>query len=191
MVDVGRKHGTAGSNLIAYKFRCNVSFDSQFAAVHVFANGYILHFRSYNTLFGIIHLCTAFAFFCPIRQSDMFETQMIQRFVVTTFLAIFGCNGRKLLHITAGSNPFLSHSRQTFLQINLYRRIAERTASIVNIHRCIRSNHLFSVFDSDSRSQVDLLHTYTYERIHCSLHVGFLCMSICFFIFFHKLWFAK
>ena len=78
MVDVGRQNGTAFCNFLADEFRSDVGFNAQFAAVHVLADSHIFHFRRDDALFGIVHLRTAFSGFSPVRQGNVFETQMIQ-----------------------------------------------------------------------------------------------------------------
>ena len=78
MVDVGRKQGTSGGNLPAYKFRCDVCLYSQLRAVHVLANRYILHFRRDDALLGIVHLCAAFSLKGTVGQGDVLKAQRIE-----------------------------------------------------------------------------------------------------------------
>ena len=101
MVDVGRQYGTSGGNLVAHEFRCDVGVDAQFLAVHVLTDGYVLHFRCHDALFGVVHLRTAVAFLGTVRQGDVFKAQVIERVVVTAHLAIFRSDGRQLFHIAA------------------------------------------------------------------------------------------
>ena len=101
VIDVGRQHGAPGGNLVANELGRNVCVDAQFLAVHVFADGYIFHFRSDDTLLGIIHLRAALSCFCTVGQGDMFKAQMVERRVVAAHLSVFGGDGRKLFHIAS------------------------------------------------------------------------------------------
>ena len=78
MVDVGRKQGTSGGNLPAYKFRCDVCLYSQLRAVHVLANRHILHFRRDDALLSIVHLCAAFSLKGTVGQGDVLKAQRIE-----------------------------------------------------------------------------------------------------------------
>ena len=192
MVDVGRQNGTSGSYFVAYKFRSDVSIDTQFLAVHVFTDGNVFHFRSYDTLFGIIHLCAAMSCFGAIGESDMFEAQMVERLVVTAHLSVFRSNGRQLFHVTTSGNPAFTHTGKSFFQINGDGWVAERTAGVIDVDRCVRCHHFLTVYDGYGRSKVDFLHSYTDEREHLSLHVGFLGVRVGFiFFFFHVFWWVS
>ena len=159
--------------------------DAELLAVHVLADGYVFHFRSNDSLLGIIHLCTAFPCFGPVRQGDMFEAEMIERLVVTPHFTIFGCDRRQLFHITAGSNPGFTHTRQTFLQVNLHGRITEWSAGIIDVNGSIRCHYLFSVYDFNGWCQIYFLHSDPDEREKLSVHISFLPLCVCFLIVIH------
>ena len=89
MVDVGWQHSTSSCNLIAHKLWGDVALDAQFLAVHVFADGYIFHFRSDDASFGIRHLRDGFPLHGASWQLDMLKAQLIQRMVCQTLFSIF------------------------------------------------------------------------------------------------------
>ena len=60
MIDVGREDSTSGSDFIADKFGSDMCLNSQFLAIHILTNGYILHFLCYDALLSKKHLSFAF-----------------------------------------------------------------------------------------------------------------------------------
>ena len=162
--------------------------DTQFFTIHILTDSHIFHFRSYNTRFGIRHLCNRFSRFSPIRQCNMLKTQMIQTLVISAHLTIFGSNRRQLLHISTTCNPAFTHMRQAFLQINLHVRVTERTTCIIYINRSIGGSYLFTVYRSHGRSKVHFLHAYLYKRKHCTLYICLfpMCVRLIFFVIFHN-----
>ena len=59
VIDVRRDNGTSGSHLLAHKLRSDMRVDTQFLAVHVFADSHIFHLlRDYPSL-GESHLSLA------------------------------------------------------------------------------------------------------------------------------------
>ena len=114
MVDVGRQCGTSCCNLIPHKFRCDVSFYAQFLAVHVFANGNVLHFRGDNSFFGIVHLRNLLACFRTVGQGDMLKTERVEALVCQAHLAVFGTDCRQSFHFPL-LYPRFAEAGQTFL----------------------------------------------------------------------------
>ena len=180
MVDVGRQHGTSGGNLLTDEFRCDVGVDAQLLAVHVLADGDVLHFRGDDALLGIIHLRAALAFFGAVGQGDVFEAQVVEAVVVPAHLPVLGRDGVELLDIAASGNPAFTHTGKAFLQVDFHIGVAEGAAGVINVHRSIGGDDTFAVDNFYGRREVHLLHAYTDERIHGPLHIGFLCMCVCF-----------
>ena len=160
MVDVGRKQGTSGGNLPAYKFRCDVCLYSQLRAVHVLANRHILHFRRDDALFGIVHLCAAFSLKGAVGQGDVLKAQRVERPVVAAHAPVLRRYFGKLLHIAAFQYPRLAQTGQPFLQIHFDGRVAERSAGIIHIHFRIRSKYLFSINEVRTGHLLHLAHSY-------------------------------
>ena len=160
MVDVGRKQGTSGGNLLAYKFRCDVRLYSQLRAVHVLANRHILHFRRDDALFGIVHLCAAFSLKGAVGQGDVLKAQRVERPVVAAHAPVLRRYFGKLLHIAAFQYPRLAQTGQPFLQIHFDGRVAERSAGIIHIHFRIRSKYLFSINEVRTGHLLHLAHSY-------------------------------
>ena len=158
MVDVGRQNGTAFCNFLADEFRGDVGFNTQFAAVHVLADSHIFHFRRDDALFGIVHLRTAFAGFSPVRQGNVFETQMIQRMVVAAHPSVFGGDFRKLFYVAALDYPFFTQTGQTFFQVYFNIRITERSAGIIDIHVGIGSNDFLAVLEGGAGNLFHFAH---------------------------------
>lgn len=115
VVDVGRKQGASGSNLPAYKLRCDVCLYSQLCAVHVLANRHIFHFRRDDTLLGVVHLCAAFSLKSTVRQGDMLKTQRVERLVIAAHASILRRYFGKLFHIAALQYPWFAQAGQSFL----------------------------------------------------------------------------
>ena len=57
MLDVCRNHSSSFSYFLTYKCRCDVCLDAQLLAVHVLADGNILHLLRDDALLGEVHLC--------------------------------------------------------------------------------------------------------------------------------------
>ena len=76
MIDVGRQHCTSFCYFFTDKFGSNVSLDSQFLTVHIFADRHIFHFRSDDSSFGVCHLSDGFSFFGTIGKGDVFKAEM-------------------------------------------------------------------------------------------------------------------
>ena len=55
-MDVSGDNGTSACHLLAYVFGSDMTLDTQYLAVHVFANGHILHLGSDNTSLSTRHL---------------------------------------------------------------------------------------------------------------------------------------
>ena len=163
VVDVGWQHGTSGGNLVAHELRRDVGVDAQLLAVHVLADGYVLHFRGDDALFGVVHLRAAVAFLGAVGQGDVLKAQVVERVVIAAHLAVFRGDGRQLFHVAAGSNPALAHARQSFLQVNLDVRVAERAAGVVHVHRVVGSHYLLSVDYGHRGGEVHFLHAYLDE----------------------------
>ena len=106
MIDVGRQNRPSFGYLPAYKFRSNVSVDTQFLTVHVFADSHIFHFRSDDTLFGICHLGDMFPGFGPVGQCDVLKAERVEAFVVPPHPSVFRTDLRKLLYIPPFQYPF-------------------------------------------------------------------------------------
>ena len=60
MVDVGRQHGASASYLLAYELRRDVRLDAQLFAVHVFADGDVLHLGRDDAGLRVGHLRDGF-----------------------------------------------------------------------------------------------------------------------------------
>ena len=184
MIDVGREDSTSGSDFIADKFGSDMCLNSQFLAIHILADGYIFHFRCNDSCFGVCHLCDGFSCFGAIGQSDVFEAQVVQAFVVTPHFSVFRSNGRELFHISASGNPTFAHTGESFLQIDFDVRVTERTAGVIDVDGSIGCCHFLTVHDVHGRGKVYLLHTYLDIWKHRSVHVCLFCMGVCFFILF-------
>lgn len=61
MVDIGRYHSPARRHLTAHKLGRDVGLDAQRLAVHVFADGHILHLFGDDAPPGARHLCAVAA----------------------------------------------------------------------------------------------------------------------------------
>lgn len=89
MVDVGGQHGATLGYLAAYELGCDVGLDTQLLAVHVLADGHILHLGGYDSALGVCHLCDGGAALGPVGQGYVLEAQMVERMVVTAHAPVF------------------------------------------------------------------------------------------------------
>ncbi len=74
MVDVGGDNGTAGSNFVANKFRCDIRFDTKGLVIVVLAYGHIFHFRRDDSGTGKGHLRDTATFAAAERSVGAGET---------------------------------------------------------------------------------------------------------------------
>ena len=99
VVDVGRQGCPSGGYLVAHELRGDVGLYAQCPAVHVLADGHVLHLGSYDALLGEVHLGNLRAFLSAVGQADMLEAQMVQGLVGQPFPAVLRGDLRQLLHL--------------------------------------------------------------------------------------------
>ena len=109
MIDIGGKNGTAGGYLIPHELGRDMRLNAQFCAIHILADGYILHLRRNDALLGVIHLRATFSLFSPVGQGDMLKTKMVEALVIAAHNTVLGSNGGQLLYISALRNPGFPH----------------------------------------------------------------------------------
>ncbi len=178
MIDIGRKNGASCSNLLPDKFRCDIRFDSQFPAVHIFPDRHIFHFRSDHPLLGIIHLSYPMSLLGPIRQREMGEPQMIYRMVRKFHPSIFRTYFRQSLYVIPFQYPGLPQARQSLMQINLNILITVRATGVVDKDRSIFFSSLFIVDYCNGRCQCHLSHCYLKVRVDRTSDIHLLRIRI-------------
>ena len=141
VVDVGRQHGAAGGNFVAHELGRDVGLDAQFGAVHVFADGHVLHFRRNHALTGVVELRNLATLLGTQRQGDVLKAQGVERVVVAALAAVLRRNFGQALHATALQNPRLTQAGQTFFQVDVNVPVAVRTTGVVHINRRIGAFH--------------------------------------------------
>ena len=187
MVDVGRQHGTSAGDFAAYEFRGDVALDAQFPAVHVLANGHILHFGGDDSCLGIGHLRDVPAGLGTSRKLYMLETQGIERMVVQPHLAVFAAHLRELLGVVALQNPGFAQAGQTFLEVHLDVRVGKRTAGVVNQHRGVLLHVGNAVLVlGDGGRKVHLRHSYPEEGEYLARHIVFFALGVSLVVVGHR-----
>ena len=117
----------------------------------------------------------------------MLKTQVVERRVGQALTTILRTDLCELFGIVAVENPLLTHTGQTFLQVDLYRRVGERTAGIIDIYWCIGFHVGHTVFVArHRRSEVDFGHTDTDIGEQLARHVCFLTLGVSLVIVDHN-----
>ena len=182
MVDVCGQHGAAFGNLLPHKFGGDVRADAHLVAVHVFADGHILHLGGDDSCPCIGHLGNLFPRQSAVGQGYMAEAQVVKRTVIQPHAAIFAADFRQLLHVAAPLYPLLAHAGQSLFQVDGGGRVAVRSAGVVYIYRCIGPLSALSPLDGHCRGQVDALHSHPDVGINHPLHIGLFAVRVGVFV---------
>ena len=177
MVDVGREGCPSGCYLVAHEFGGDMGLNAQGLAVHVLADGHVFHLRGDDTLFGVVHLGYLRALPGPVGQTDVLEAQMVKRLVGQTLASVFGRDLRQLLHLTL-QDPLLAEPWQAAAQVNVRRRVAVRSAGVVDVDGRVLCHDLLPVLYSHGGGEAYFPHAHFHVRMERALHVDFLRVRI-------------
>ena len=112
---------------------------------------------------------------------------MVERRVGQALTTVLRTDLGELFCIVAVENPLLTYAGQSFLQVDLYRRVGERTAGVIDKYWCIgfHVGHTM-VVARHRRGEVDLGHTDTDIGEQLTRHVCFLTLGVSLVIVDHN-----
>ncbi len=179
MIGIGRDHGASGGHLLSHRFRSDVALDAESRAVHVLADGHILHFRSDDTSPGEIHLRDAATLFSSQRTVAVGEPYRVERPVGFALTAVFRGDFRQLLEIVAPCVPLFADARESAVDVGGHIRIGINAACVVDVDRFVLPDGLRAVGSYFDRwGEYDTAHAYFHIGVYLAVHVCFLRAGI-------------